>query len=98
VHRALLLDRSGALLAEAEAEEDDGSWLGRLPNLCAAGERLFAATDEGLVRLEARQGRIAPQRHFADTAPFIDRETQLFILPDGLLAVGARHARALRLQ
>lgn len=97
VHRCLVLDGRGALLAQAEAEADDGSWLGALPQVCAAGELLFAATDEGLVRLELRGDRIAESRRFPDTAPFLDSETQLFAAGNQLLAVGRRRAVALAL-
>ncbi len=97
VHRCLVLDARGALLAQAEAEADDGSWLGALPQVCAAGELLFAATDEGLVRLELRGDRILESRRFPDTAPFLDSETQLFAAGDRLLAVGRRRAVALAL-
>jgi hypothetical protein len=98
VHRCLLLSSRGAVLAEAEAEEDDGSWLGQFPNLCAVGELLFAATDDGLLRVKANQGHLGDLKRFPDPAPFVDRETQLFFSGEALLAVTARCARELRLQ
>lgn len=98
VHRCLLLNSRGTLLAEAEAEEDDGSWLGQFPNLCAVGELLFAATDDGLLRVQESKGHLGDLKRFPDTAPFVDRETQLFFSGAALLVVTARCARAMRLQ
>jgi hypothetical protein len=97
VERCLLLDASGKLLAEAEAEANDGTWLGEFPQLCAVGAILFVATDGGLVRIEERAGHLVESRRFPDTAPFIDAATQLFIGSDTILAVTARCARSLRI-
>ena len=96
-HRLLCLDREANLLGEAEALEDDGSWLGAFPELCAAGTLLFAATDDGLLRAELRAGRIELVRLFPDTEPFVDGATRLLLAPGGLAAVSARTVRLLKL-
>ncbi len=96
-HRLLCLDREARLVAEAEAFEGDGSWLGAFPELCAAGVLLFAATDDGLVRAEVRGGKIELVRLFPDTEPFVDGATRLLLAPGGLVAAAARTLRLLRL-
>ena len=96
-HRLLCLDREARLVAEAEAYEGDGSWLGAFPELCAAGALLFAATDDGLLRAEVRGGKVELARLFPDTEPFVDAATRLLLATGGLLAVSARTVRLLKL-
>jgi hypothetical protein len=90
VHRCAVVRADGTVEATAEAERDDGSWLGTLHGKAATGTSLFAATAAGVVRVEVIGGAIATTRTFPDTAPFVDEATRLFVAPDGLLAVGAR--------
>ena len=97
LHRVLCLDREARLVADAEGEEDDGSWLGAFPELCAAGRLLFAATDGGLCRVELQAGKLALTRAFPDTEAFVDGQTRLLVGPEGLLAVGPRTVRQLSL-
>jgi hypothetical protein len=97
VHRCLQLDKSGRVLAEAEAEEGDGTWLGTLPGKCAADGLLLCPTDSGLVRVEARAGRLVQTREFPDTGPFIDSATTLFLARQGLCAAGRGRIAALQL-
>ena len=86
-HRCFVIRRSGELEAEAEALPGDGSWLSTLRGKSAAGRSLFAATDEGVVRLEVGAGVISVGRHFPDTEPFVDESTHLFVAPKGIYAV-----------
>jgi tRNA A-37 threonylcarbamoyl transferase component Bud32 len=97
VHHAVLVRASGAVEAAAQAEGDDGSWLGTLRGKCAAGGFLLTATDAGIVRVEPRAGALVETRRFPDTEPFVDAETRLFAGPDGLYAVGRQEIHALRL-
>lgn len=85
-HRLLGLDPAGALVAEAEAGEGDGSWLGEGPELCAAGDLLFAATDAGLLRLEARGGRLVEGTLFGDTAALLEGGARPQMGAEGLWA------------
>ncbi len=65
VHRALVVSRTGALLAASEAARDDGTWLGSVGAIrgaCALGDALFAPTDAGVVRVELDATAGPPER------------------------------------
>ncbi|MDP3727801.1 MAG: hypothetical protein Q8R35_04180, partial [bacterium] len=89
-HRAYVIRRDGTIEAVADAIPGDGSWLGTLHGKFAAGKSLFAATDEGIVRVESDPGVISVVRQFPDTEPFVDAETALFADPKGIYAVRRR--------
>ena len=81
-------DEAG-LVAQTSAVQGDGSWLGDgIRGRLAIGQDLYAATDEGIVRVKIIAGiGIVPDRQFPDTEPFVSADTQL--LPDkgGIIAV-----------
>ncbi|MFT3771870.1 MAG: hypothetical protein QM820_41205 [Minicystis sp.] len=97
IHQCAVVSASGAVEAAAQAEGDDGSWLGTLRGKCAAGGTLLAATESGIARVEPRAGALVETRRFPDTEPFVDSETRLFAGPDGLHAVGRREIHTLRI-
>lgn len=97
IHRCLLIDASGKLLAETEAQSGDGSWLGNLRGKCAAGKFLFAATDDGIVRVEADSGLISATKKFPDTEPFVNAGCQLFAGREGIFVVDQREIRLLKI-
>ncbi len=84
-NQCTVLDSSGAILATAEAEAGDGSWLAHIRGKCGAGEFLFAPTDAGVVRLKLAGGTIALDREFPDTEPFVDADSELLASPHGLV-------------
>ncbi|OLP20218.1 hypothetical protein BST81_01595 [Leptolyngbya sp. 'hensonii'] len=87
LHRCTLIQSDGTVIAVAEAEKGDGSWLSSLKGHCAAGNFLLTATDEGIVRLQPEQGQIVKTREFPDTEPFVDTASQLFAGQQGLYVV-----------
>jgi hypothetical protein len=97
VHQCVVVSRTGEVLAAAQGESGDGSWLGTLPGRAAAGGALFAATDAGIVRVEPRGGTLVETRRFPDTEPFVTATTRLFAAKDALYAVGEREIRILHL-
>lgn len=86
-HRCFVIRRDGTIEARADALPGDGSWLSTLRGKSAAGKSLFAATDEGIVRLEVGAGAISVVRQFPDTEPFVDESTYLFVDPKGIYTV-----------
>jgi hypothetical protein len=97
VNRCLVLRADGAVLATAEAEAGSPSWLGGIRGRCAGGESLLAATDDGIVRMEARQGSIVIARTFPDAEPFVDAASVLLAGDGGLYVVGSQEVTLLRL-
>jgi hypothetical protein len=96
-HLCLTYSRAGALEATAEATAGDGSWLGTIRGKCATQGMLLAATDAGIVRVEARDGALQMTREFPDTEPFVDAASQLFAGKDGVYVVGASEITALKM-
>jgi len=97
VNRCFLIEKSGKILAEAEADAQNGDWLGTLRGKCAAGKFLFAPTDDGIVRLEAETGKIVKTREFPDTEPFVDTNSHLFASSQGIYTVQDREIILLKI-
>lgn len=99
IHRACAYDRTGALLGEVEAGEGDEAfpWLEALGNGCAAGEALFVATDEGLVRIECRAGAICATQTFSDTEPLVDSASRLLAGLGGIVVTNRQEIRLLQM-
>ena len=97
LNRCAVIDRAGNVIATAQAEEGDGSWLGTIRGKCAARNFLLSATDDGVVRLEFQQGSIVQTKAFPDTEPFVDSGSNLFIGPEGLYVVNSREIQLLRM-
>ncbi|MDE1874939.1 MAG: hypothetical protein KGH68_02645 [Patescibacteria group bacterium] len=87
-----VIEPSGKVIAHAEAPEgaEDGeAWLATLRSKCAVGKMLFAATDDGLVRLSVDRGQIVLAERFADTERFVASGDHLFAGDGGLYVVKA---------
>jgi hypothetical protein len=95
VHRCIVIRPDGEVEAAAEAERDDGSWLGQLRGKCAASGFLFTATDDGLVRVEVEGGSLAATRHYQDTESFVDAGSRICAGPQGIYVVGKSEIRLL---
>lgn len=100
-NQMVCIKSTGEVLATAEATAGDGSWLGALRGKTAAGALLFAATDDGIVRLEVDAsglvGRIKVTREFPDTEPFVNAGCHLFVGPQGLYVVSPREIKLLKI-
>ena len=71
-------------VASAQAESGDGSWLSTIHGKGAAGGLLFAPTEDGIVRVEQQGASLAVTRGYPDTEPFVDSESQLFPMAEGI--------------
>ena len=97
-HQCVVVGRDGAVVATAEGDADDGSWLGTLRGKCAVAGFLLAATDAGLVRVEPRNGAIVETRQFPDTEPFVTRASGLLAGPKALYVIEATSIHTLRIR
>jgi hypothetical protein len=97
-HQCVVVGRDGEVVATAEGDADDGTWLGTLRGKCAVEGFLLAATDSGLVRVEAKQGTLVETRQFPDTEPFVTRASGLFAGPKALYVVEATTIHTLRIR
>lgn len=87
VHRVIVLNADATVLGTADADAGDGSWLGTIPGKCAVGGVLFAATDTGIVRVEALPGGPSEVKRFADTEPFVQAGARLLVGREGIWVV-----------
>jgi H/ACA ribonucleoprotein complex subunit 3 len=77
-HLCYVISDKAELLAQASAEQDDGSWLGdSIRGHLAQGSMLYAATDSGIVRVGISGSTVSVEETFPDTEPFVSTDTQL---------------------
>ncbi|MBI4128669.1 MAG: hypothetical protein HY460_01340 [Parcubacteria group bacterium] len=95
MNRCFVVRRDGTVVGTAEAMHGDGTWLGMIHGQCAVGQFLLAATDDGIVRVEASGGSIAVTREFPDTEPFVHAGARLIAVSDGLAVVTAQEVTML---
>ena len=78
INRCIILDKNGNVLGMVEEDSGSDTWLGSgLRGVCAVGNLLFKATDDGLVRVQCDSG-LFTMTNFPDTEPFVDASCQLF--------------------
>jgi len=88
VNRCFVVSSKGEVLAETEASEDDDSWLAAgIRGHFAGGDSLFAATDDGIVRVQLDGSLMRAAQTFPDTKPFVSSYHQLLPGPGGIYAV-----------
>lgn len=97
-HRCFVVNRHGNVLASAEAEQGDDSWLGRsIRGHMAVGTSLFVATDDGIARIECADDTLTVTTTFAGTEPFVDSHTHLIPGRGGIHAVSSNTITLLQL-
>jgi len=97
VNRCYLIRKNGTVKASAEANAGDGSWLTSIRGKTAAGGFLLAATDEGLVRIEAEDEELAVTKEFPDTERYVDSTSPLLIGDGGVYVICRREIYHLKI-
>ncbi|MFH1192267.1 MAG: hypothetical protein V1655_02210 [bacterium] len=97
VNRCYLITEKGGVLAEAEGEHGDETWLGNIRGKCAVGNFFLSATDAGIERIEIDNGKLVKVREFPDTEPFINSGSHLFAGNDGLYVVDGKTISVLKI-
>lgn len=87
VNRCTVMKPGGEIIATANAEAGDGSWLGTVRGKVPTKRGLFSATDEGLVLVGPEGGSVVELMVFPDTEPFVDESSHLFQGPGGSIHV-----------
>ena len=98
LHRVYVIQSDGVIIATAEAELGDNSWLNSIHGNCGISHFLLVATDEGIVRVEPHHGQIIITKKFPDTEPFVDMSCQLFASSKGLYVVNQQEIKLLQVQ
>lgn len=102
-HHAFVVNANAELLASAEAEEDDGTWLGNLQGKAAltlpapAGSSdkihaLISTSSRGLVRVEVNANAVIQTREYPDSRSVVREDADLFFTREGLVAVSGSRA------
>lgn len=94
INRCIIIKSDGRVGDSAEGIEGDGTWLGKIRGKAAAGNFLFAATDDGIVRVEPN-GVLDVAKEFPDTEPFVDSGCHLLVSKNGLYVVSKHEIRLL---
>ncbi len=83
----------------AHSEGEDVPWLASLGSQAGSGAVLFCPSDEGIMRVEARQGALVTTRVFTDTAAFVSTQSRLSCSRDGIaVSDGSAMSRLLSLE
>ncbi|MDB5184960.1 MAG: hypothetical protein JWN38_768 [Candidatus Saccharibacteria bacterium] len=99
LNRCFVINARGDVLATATAQQGDNSWLaGGIRGHLAMGDALYAATDDGIVRLATDNGTVVVERTFPDTEPFVSTASQLVPSPEGIYAVSTREITLLKIR
>lgn len=91
------LDDKGQVIAQAQAEKGDGSWLSEIFGKTAFRGSLMVATDDGVVRVEANGNQLEKTAEFPDTEPFVTASSQLLVGEGGLYIVETKEIWHLKL-
>ena len=97
-NHCILLNSKGDVLATAEGDEGDGSWLGSLRAKTAIPNCLLAATDDGLVRVQRDSDKLVVATEFPDTEPFLDTNDRLLASSAGVYVVSRKQITLLSIK
>ncbi len=97
INQCAVIRSDGTVEATASSAAGGASWLSTIHGKCAAGNFLFAALDDGIVRVETQNGTIVQTKEFPDTEPFVDSSSQLFPGDRGLYVVNYQQIRLLQI-
>lgn len=101
-----VLKADGTVTAQAQCNEDDGSWLGNIRGKCAVtltsakGDSvhvLYSAQESGVVRIHEQQQQLVEGAHFPDTQGFVNPNHELLLGKEGLFAIDRRTIRCIQL-
>lgn len=98
IHHAILIHSTGRVEASLDGEFDADHWLSTLRGKCAFGRSLFAASENGLIRVEPKGGTLTVTREFPNTEPLVAPGGQLFAGDNGLYVVDLKSIRHLRMR
>ncbi len=93
LNRCTLIDRAGRIIASAQCDEGEDSWLGKLTGKCAGAvpsgtggtiDVLFAATENGIVQIGAQKDQLVVPKAYAGTDGLAQPDDNLLFSRDGL--------------
>lgn len=97
VNHCYVVSDKGELKAVYSAEKGTEDWLENIRGKQASGRSLLAATDDGIVRMDLDNGRIARKQEFPDTEQFVNTHSHLFPGPAGIYVVNRKNIILLKI-
>jgi len=92
-----VVSRKGEVLAEADVKDWSTSTSSICPHL-ATGDGLFAATDEGIVRVEVVGKQIQIKKRFLETEPYVQSGDQILAGANGLYVVNSSKIQLIQIK
>jgi H/ACA ribonucleoprotein complex subunit 3 len=96
-NRCTLISKDGTVLGTTTEDAKGDTWLASIRGKCAVGHILFAATDDGIQRVEHSGSQLSLSKTFPDTEPFVEAGCNLLQGQDGLYAVTNNEIRLLKI-
>ena len=93
-----MFDQFGQAVGQAETSDGDGSWLGSIRGKCATGKLLFCPTDDGIARVEQKDGKLGVTKVFSDTSRFVDASSKILVAKYGIYVAEANRIWRLRMK
>ncbi|OGL34353.1 hypothetical protein A3F64_00150 [Candidatus Saccharibacteria bacterium RIFCSPHIGHO2_12_FULL_42_8] len=98
VNRCYVIDKSGKVVASVEPDSDDDHWLNQsIRGHFATGSSLFAATDDGIVKIGLDLEEVIVVQTFPDTESFVDSHSQLLPGNGGIHVVSSQEIAFLKI-
>ncbi len=92
-----LLTKEGELLAQNKENALDSEILSTIQGKGILGNKVITTTDEGLLLLDNRNGKMESIKLFKDTEPFVNTECQIYPASGGVYVVSGRDIKLLEL-
>jgi len=87
INHLIIISKQGNILHHADTSNNEYEWLEEIRGKSASGKYLFAATNEGIVRIGLDTNATIESKVFSDTAPYVNQKTQLIVSHQGIYAV-----------
>ncbi len=92
-----VIDKKGKIKASLQGNQNDYLWLGNIRGKYAFANHVFAATDEGIVRMSLENGQVVQTREFPDTEKIVNSQSKLFVGNNGIYVVDSNKITHLKL-
>jgi H/ACA ribonucleoprotein complex subunit 3 len=87
IYRVSVLRPTGELIATIAAPKGDRAWLTNIHGGSAIANWLFVPTDEGIARIEVKNGQIIITKSFPETEPYVDSGCSLIVGSQGIYVI-----------
>ena len=97
IHRVSVLRPTGELVATLAAPKGDIAWLTNIHGGSGIANWLFVPTDEGIIRIEVKNGQIMITKTFPETEPYVDSGCSLIVASQGIYVIHSQQILQLQL-